>query len=297
MGIFEEIDHLVNLDVGNRGIKHLSKASGRDIPLCLRSARVLKGELKKGNPMGITTGFPITSQKKPETDGPPGAVMLGKAMKKFDVEPVFLVEKFCQEVMEELLDLTGLEESKVKIIPTENNEIEEFCNEVFNEYNLSSLISVEKPGVAKNGSYYDMYGNEISSRVGKIDELFIKASDMGIPTIGIGDGGNEIGMGNVYDAVKKCVPKGEKIATTTEVGSLVTSGVSNWGAYGILATLSKITDQQLLHDGEFEKEMIKTCIESGAVDGVNKNSEFSVDGFHSDFHSHVVEILRYLGSR
>ncbi len=104
-------------------------------------------------------------------------------------------------------------------------------------------------------------------------------------------------MGNVYDAVKNCIANGERIATTTEVGSLVTSGVSNWGAYGIIAALSRLTDQQLLHDGNFEKKMIKTCVESGAVDGVTKNSEFSVDGIHCDFHSHMVEILRYLGSR
>ncbi len=143
MGIFEEIDRIVNLDIGNRGIKNLSEATGSDIPLCLNSARVLKEELEKGTSVGITTGFPITSQKKPETDGPPGSVMLGKALKKFDAEPVFLVEKFCQEVIEELLNLTGLENAKVKIIPTEKNRKEKFCDDVFEEYDMSSLVSID----------------------------------------------------------------------------------------------------------------------------------------------------------
>ena len=223
--------------------------------------------------------------------------MLGKAVKDLGAEPVFLVEKFCKKVMEKLLNQNDLNDAKLEIIPTNKNSTEEFCDEILKEYDLSLLISIERPGKAPDGSYHDMDGNDISDKVGEIDELFDRASDRGIPTIGIGDGGNEIGMGNVHSTVEEYVPKGEKIASTTKVDSLVTAGVSNWGAYGILASLSRIRNQQLLHDGEFEKELIKTFVDSGGIDGVKKESEYSVDGVYCDFHSHMVEMLRYLAIR
>jgi len=297
MKIFKEIDNLVNLDIGNRGVRNLHRAATDDTPLCLESARILDKQLKKESHICITTGFPIGNQKIPETDGPLGAAMLGKTVKNLGAEPVFLVEKFCKGPMEKLLDLNDLDNAKMETLHTKKNRTEQFCDKILNEYDPSLLISIEKPGKAADCSYHDMKGNDISDKVGEIDELFDRASDSGIPTIGIGDGGNEIGMGNVHTAVEEYVPKGEKIASATKVDSLVTAGVSNWGGYGILASLSRIRNKQLVHDRELEKEMIKTFVDSGGIDGVKKESEYSVDGVYCDFHSHMVEMLRYLASR
>ena len=48
-------------------------------------------------------------------------------------------------------------------------------------------------------------------------------------TIGIGDGGNEIGMGKVLDKVILHVKHGKDIGTTVTCDYLITTGVSNWG--------------------------------------------------------------------
>jgi thiamine pyrophosphate-dependent acetolactate synthase large subunit-like protein len=71
----------------------------------------------------------------------------------------------------------------------------------------------------------------------------------GVLTVGIGDGGNEIGMGNIYDTVRKVVPYGDQckcpakcgIADSTLVDVTVVATVSNWGAYGIEACLAALS--------------------------------------------------------
>ena len=55
--------------------------------------------------------------------------------------------------------------------------------------------------------------------------------------IGIGDGGNELGMGKVLDRIVKDVPHGETIACVTAADYLITAGVSNWGGYALAVAL------------------------------------------------------------
>jgi hypothetical protein len=52
---------------------------------------------------------------------------------------------------------------------------------------------------------------------------------------GIGDGGNEAGMGKVLAAVRAHVPRGALIACATPADALVAVGVSNWGAWAVIA--------------------------------------------------------------
>ena len=76
-------------------------------------------------------------------------------------------------------------------------------------------------------------GRDISAHVEASDDLFEAAqtSSLLIETTGIGDGGNELGMGAVNDAVRRCIPLGELIGCATSTSFLVPAGVSNWGGY------------------------------------------------------------------
>ena len=58
-----------------------------------------------------------------------------------------------------------------------------------------------------------------------------------ITTIGIGDGGNEVGMGKVCEKVISTVPHGKEIATEVSCDYLVTCGVSNWGGLALAVGL------------------------------------------------------------
>lgn len=70
-----------------------------------------------------------------------------------------------------------------------------------------TLVAIERTGRAVDGHYYTMRGRDMSHLTAPIDDLFLFASQKGTTkTIGIGDGGNELGMGKVVEVLHaRCV--------------------------------------------------------------------------------------------
>jgi hypothetical protein len=102
-------------------------------------------------------------------------------------------------------------------------------------------------------------------------------------TIGIGDGGNEIGMGKVpWEVIRRNIPGGARVACRTATDHLIVCGISNWGAYGLAAGVRLLrghrpTDE--LFDVEKERELLRIMVEAGPlVDGVLGRPNVSVDG-------------------
>jgi len=111
-------------------------------------------------------------------------------------------------------------------------------------------------------------------------------------TVGIGDGGNEIGMGTVRARIARLDALRARIATVVPVDHLVVAGVSNWGGYGIVAALARLTGSDLLHTPDIERRLITACVAVGACDGVTRRREPTVDGLAADTHAAVVDLLR-----
>ena len=86
-----------------------------------------------------------------------------------------------------------------------------------------------------------MRNADISDHTARIDLMF----PMHEQTVGIGDGGNEIGMGNIRQGVLESQTLVTYPAVAT-VNELIISSVSNWGGYGLLAALSIQTKDALL---------------------------------------------------
>jgi hypothetical protein len=112
-----------------------------------------------------------------------------------------------------------------------------------------------------------------------------------VVTIGVGDGGNEIGMGNVRARLRRLGPLMARIAAVVRTDHLVVSGVSNWGAYGIAAALGRIAAQPLLHTPDVERRLIEACVEAGAIDGLSRRREATVDALGLDVHVAFVRLL------
>jgi hypothetical protein len=71
--------------------------------------------------------------------------------------------------------------------------------------------------------------------------------------------------------------------------------VSNWGGYGLVASLSKLKNQNLLPSVEEEQEILKRTVELGAVDGMSGKNELTVDLFTMEENSQtIVELQTYL---
>ena len=104
-----------------------------------------------------------------------------------------------------------------------------------------------------------------------------------LTTVGIGDGGNEIGMGKVpHDVIRRNVPGGDRIACRVATDHLIVAGVSNWGGYALAAGVALLRGATLpaeLFDAEREREILRVMVEAGPlVDGVAAKATVTVDG-------------------
>ncbi|XP_053882193.1 D-glutamate cyclase, mitochondrial isoform X3 [Malaclemys terrapin pileata] len=100
------------------------------------------------------------------------------------------------------------------------------------------LIAIERAGMAADGNYYNARKVNIKHLVDPIDELFLAAHNIpGVTTTGIGDGGNELGMGKVKEAIRKHIKNGDVIACDVEADFAIVAGVSNWGGYAVACAL------------------------------------------------------------
>ena len=103
-------------------------------------------------------------------------------------------------------------------------------------------------------------------------------------------------MGRVRTRLARLDALRARIATVVPVDHLVVAGVSNWGGYGIVAALGRLTGLDLLHTPELERRLIQACVAAGACDGVTRRREPTVDSLAADTHAGVVDLLR-LASR
>ena len=214
----------------------------------------------------LATGFYVAGFA--ETDGPVGTLFLAKALQKLGFKPMILTDDFCK----------GFFESEgIEVLYMPMNADVGWCMELLGKHTPVGLISVERCGENAAREYANMRGVSISDKTASVD-LFFRIAFGIVPTIGVGDGGNEIGMGNVASSV-------------ITVDELVIATVSNWGAYAIIAYLEKLSGVKVFMNFEEAKAFIKKTVEMGSVDGVLKKQNLSVDGFNMDTEKEIIDSL------
>ena len=124
----------------------------------------------------------------------------------------------------------------------------------------------------------------------------------GTVTIGIGDGGNEIGMGKIpHETIVKNIPNGDLIHCRVPTDHLIVAGVSNWGAYAFAAGLFVLLDRKPpvdLFDPDRELAILEAMVREGPlVDGVTGKQTATVDGLSWDEYSRpLLDIRRIVDS-
>ena len=263
------LSHLINTDLGNRGMgKIYPEYRLHNGDFVKKASQELFEKLEH---VLIVTGFPVPPLNTPENDGPAGALAIFHAIKKLGGE----AEVLTYPLVGKFLTSQG-----VRFIPAE-----EYTEIPLEDY--SFLIAVELPGRSRNGKYYSMRGLDVNTS--PIDSLFLAAEKRDIPTVGIGDGGNEVGMGKISALIEKYVPLGNKIVSTVPTEHLIISAVSNWGAYALVAMLSIIAGENFLTWNE--EEVIKEMKECGLIDGVLLHPSFSVDGIPAKIHFTMATLM------
>ncbi|GBD10505.1 hypothetical protein HRbin23_00148 [bacterium HR23] len=231
----------------------------------------------------IATGFYILAAGAPETDGPPGAVALGNALEALGYRVVYVSDRYCAPVIQGLASPSA-EVVDFPIAPPEASRA--FAQDLLRRYAPSLLVSTERCGLTRQGVYRNMRGVDITPYTARLDDLFTQHP----ATVGIGDGGNEIGMGTVAEVIPliPALPKDPAVTPTTH---LVIASVSNWGCYGVVTALSLLSWRNLLPSPEEEMERIRATVRLGAVDGITGRPEPSVDSFSLEENRQVVSRL------
>lgn len=230
----------------------------------------------------LTTGFYVKGYA--ETDGPVGTVALSLALEKIGFQPIILTDKYCEGFFElENIETIYLDES------TEDATLRNLVE----KYNPKGFISIERCGKNRMGQYANMLGNSITEYTAPIDNLFDLYQGI-IPTVGVGDGGNEIGMGKISGPIRRELTI-EPCVVPTDI--LVIATVSNWGAYGIITALANKVGMQLLPQYDWVEEYIRKTVQIGSVDGVTHERQISVDGKNMIVEEEIISALKNLERR
>ena len=271
----------VILDRDLRGISVLRQHLPEDY--CDQAARLI---LEHPGTAIVVTGFYILGARVTETDGPPGAIVIGDALLSIGCEVVYVSDQHTAPL------LTSIVGSRARVLDfpiTDEESSKKFADELLSEIKPSVLIAIERCGVTEDSKFRNWLGEDISEYNAKLDYLFADHTN----TVGIGDGGNEIGMGNLASVIPT-VPTLAKIPCVTTATRLVITSVSNWGGYGLVAAMSRQKGKNLLPSVEAEQELLKRIVALGAVDGFSFKQEYRVDGFSMEENSQTVSRLHAL---
>ncbi|TKB44083.1 DUF4392 domain-containing protein [Thalassotalea mangrovi] len=226
----------------------------------------------------ITTGFPVSDTF--ETDGPVGALALYESLQALGKSVVMV---FANPLYQALQDRYHCEQ-----IPLGTGK-ELQIKAVVDKIKPELIIAIERPGLTADDTYRNMRGENISHRCARFDDFMRLA---GCPTIAIGDGGNEIGMGNVA----KHIAGLQIIPSVTKCDELLIADVSNWAAYGLIAFLGIWHDKDLLATVDV-KSLLEFLSAKGSVDGVTRKNQLTEDSLCFSAGADVIQQISVLCQR
>jgi D-glutamate cyclase len=295
------LQDIIGTDAGGRGMKalivpgDLFRAATIFVHLSLRGkqGRSCHHHLRPSQRcLGILSGFPCCMDHTPptETDGPAGAAAIGRAALALGYTRVVVVTDDCNyDVFRAACEGTDI---LVESFPSKFAGPDEERFSALAQ-SLSLLVACERAGPAQDGSCYTMRGIDMTVRglIAPLHRLVYECNN--VPFLAIGDGGNELGMGKVYDMVKASINNGELIGCVVRADHLIAASVSNWGGYALAgaAALVKAGDETNANDSAAKEwvrrclpteaeeiALLNRCVAVGCRDGVTGKMEATVDG-------------------
>lgn len=280
----------VQTDPGNRGLArdphdNLFTACPGDFTAACRSIA------EHPRPcLSVITGFFIPTGTPPtcETDGPLGALFLKTHLEGIGVN-VLLHDMGDRSVLSSVN--AGIDEFRA----SRSSPLHE---SIVPPVSSTHTVWLERAGPAADDRYYTMRGLDITEHAHPTVGRFLDRSREPQTTwIGIGDGGNEVGMGKVpHETVVKNIPKGDQIHCRVASDHLIVAGVSNWGAYALAAgvyVLRGVRPAANQFNGDREQVILEIMVREGPlVDGVTGRQTATVDGLPWDVYVNPLVRIR-----
>ncbi len=270
-GLSEEIERLLVA----RNLRHMQVARAALLPgYYLRAARHLRDLT---GTVIIGTGFPVGDTF--ETDGPVGAMALYETLRTLGAEPVIACGPPLSNALAGDYRVLALAARELDAANTE-------ATVQLKALRPQAIVAIERPGLAADSRYYNMRGENVTARCTVFDPFISLAH---CPTIAIGDGGNEIGMGNIATALAAL----HITTSVTRCDELLVADVSNWGAYGLIAFLALWSRRDLLAEIS-PLQLLNYLSARGSVDGVTRANTLTEDGLQVHEGLEVIKALRAL---
>lgn len=312
----DEYERLIRRDPARRGLIASEPELG---PLCPGHLRAAAADLcENGRRVVLATGFfiPFGDPPAAETDGLMGTLLLASTLESLGVPTLVLTDRWCETAVCAVSGRFGYSTAQLEIVEA-NWTLEDFRSMFARQFGTDSvthLIAVErvgpshtleslsrqKPGqsarislfeervtVAERGRCFNMRGKVLDEWTGSIHVLFERAGEIapGAKTIGVGDGGNEIGMGSIpWDELARRIdgPAADRIPCRVPTDWTIVAGVSDWGGYALAAATARLAGSSDViqdWDARFLEETLEHAVVNGpCVDGVTGRQEATVDG-------------------
>lgn len=320
--IIEYIDRLITVEMRNPGLPHskiaplydAARLEGGGEPLTYRAARGLLDRVAANDFVLINTGAG-TGELIPngENDGPVGAAVLARAIERgLRATPIFISEKHHVGPIAASSEAAGVGVRSLDVAmrnhvgaavvttPEADDEVAAWAEELLDKIQPKAIVAIERLGPNAKGVIHGSTGFA-PKPITDSSPLFTAAAKRGILSIGVGDAGNEIGFGRIYDDVRviqdpwghtcQC-PCRDGMATVVPTDVLIVASVSNWGAYGIEAALSVLLKRtDLVHTPDEDKRIMLRCLEAGGIEAVFCTQNFSCDGISGEAHMALASLL------
>jgi hypothetical protein len=321
---YQELEQLIHRDPGGRGLAGF-RQQGSFLDAGQFEATVRS--LASARSVGIVTGFCVVDAQPPaaETDGPPGALFLARALRTLGVEVTLVSDHFACPLLRAGCETLNLPQDMVCEVGPNGIELllagrgNSWTHLIAIErvgpsHTLASLKAQRRDGPPPADQFeqevppadrdvsHNMRGMSVDSVTAPLHRLFeiVTVQRLPIVTIGIADGGNEIGMGRMpWETVRAAVrsPVAGRIACRIATDYLVLAGVSDWAAYALAAAVC-VERGQRANLGRWtsaeQRRLIEALVRAGALDGVTRSSQVTVDGLPLEQYLQVWDDIRRL---
>lgn len=315
--ILDQLRELIQNDVGQRGLR--TDPERNLINACPDDFRAACQSLAehKAPGLAVVTGFFIPTATPPagETDGPLGALFLARALAQLNIPVTIATDDFCASALKAGLAECGLS-TPIVTLPSPSDAAGMSDDDYGRNFHdrkgiatLTHLLAIERVGPSHSDDRcHTMRGRDITDSMSPAHRLFEWACEperqrgaqpgslagaQPRTTIGIGDGGNEIGMGKLpRELIARNIPNGDLVACRIATQHLIVCGVSNWGAYALAAGVAHLRGEKLetsLFDPERERRILQKMVDAGPlVDGVTGKPSATVDGLTWEQYAEVL---------
>ncbi|MFC7399937.1 glutamate cyclase domain-containing protein [Chelatococcus sp. GCM10030263] len=302
----DNIDRLMNIEMRRRGLPR-----GKKWPLFQMAREAQGGSLvlaaanalnRPPSKILIATGAAVPDHMPVgENDGPIGSAVLAKALTTLGHTVAIVTDPVCAPPIEGLLRYLDTEAEVVQV------GLDDSAKQVALAEAHDVIVAVERLGGNDKGNIHGVNGVPRGAHRANLDLLFRTASQAGKTTVGIGDGGNEIGFGKIHAQMEQQLPEfvfrdvtpcGGGVFSTVATDVLLVASSSNIGCTATVAGLALVTGKpELCHAPELDVELHLVGVGVGLVDGGTGQPRAWCDGIPPASNAAMAELMRNIVER